>query len=270
MFEFTRNFYKAPGNGGGSESIGPGTVIIPEQTVETLPPMEGADPSATLDSDYGIGPDKLLINFNGTDYEVKAVKDGDVYVYDYPLGAKDDRLFRITLFPPQGWVIVTPNQGTYTISAKIPEEKSTPKVFTFPKGRTIVSELSRLNKAFGTVSKKKTIIGQLSDIADAAEAGKIGGGSGEITYVHISTEDGIVYTADKSYDEILNIINSDIPVSVIYGPAIYLFNGKTKYTIRFSVTRVISGHMFVESFVFSSDGIQLENKIYELPSSDGV
>ena len=85
---------------------------------------------------------------------------------------------------------------------KIPEEKPAPKVFTFLKGRTIVSELSRLNKAFGNISKKQTIIGQLSDIADAAEAGKIGGDG--VLIVRANFVSGGTYNVilDKTWQEI--------------------------------------------------------------------
>lgn len=80
------------------------------------------------------------------------------------------------------------------------------------KGRTIVSELSRINKAFGTISKKKTIIGQLSDITDAAEAGKIGGGSGALI-VHEIIDDGDL-RLDKTWQEIYDAMANNTSVFI--------------------------------------------------------
>ncbi len=178
MFEFTRNFYFLPEEGGSESSFTPGQIIIPEQTVTV----------STSYADYELGgiisgtepPEKLLIEFDGTGYIVEkaTASNGFAYYGEYVDNNPSFNTypFCIVIEDVVQWYLGARSNGTHTISAKIPEEKSS-KVLSFPKGRTIVSELSRLNKAFGTISTKKTIIGQLSDIADAAEAGKIGGGS---------------------------------------------------------------------------------------------
>ena len=183
MFEFTRNFYVLPEEGGSESSFTPGQIIIPEQIVEIVEGKSG--PIGEIVCDYKNGPDALSIMFDGIEYIVpKSSSSDNVFVYGEMDAVPSFQKYPFCITYGEndlpisfnGWAIYTPTTGGHTISAKVPG--AAPKVLSFPKGRTIVSELSRLNKAFGTVSKKKTIIGQLSDLADAAEAGKIGGGSG--------------------------------------------------------------------------------------------
>ena len=170
------------------EGLIPETIIITEETVETEDNRSVNLVNQNVPTDF-IPPVELEVLLNNKSYILKCIHDGsrspDYYYGDFdgqaPIFDQNPVVLRFTmdaLINSGIWKIATLNSGTYTISAKVPG--AAPKVFTFPKGRTIVSELSRLNKAFGTISKKKTIIGQLSDLADAAESGKIGGGSGGV------------------------------------------------------------------------------------------
>ncbi len=199
------------------EGLTPGTIIITEETVETIHSDGDTGGYALLQNqpllpkDF-IPPIELEVFLNDKSYIIKCTHKNELDP-NYYYGDVDD--FGIPTFDNNpvilrfrqtsaSWMLGTLEPGTYTVSAKVPEAKS--KVLSFPKGRTIVSELSRLNKAFGTVSKKKTIIGQLSDLADAAEAGKIGGGSGEAFMVHVNGKDTPVL--DKTWQEIYDALKT--------------------------------------------------------------
>ncbi len=200
-----------------TDELTSGTIIITEETVEIDDNNYFDLINQNVPTDF-IPPVELEVLLNNKAYILKcthAELGGSPSPYYY-YGDIDGKtpifdqnpvvlLFGMNFGNNSGlWSISTSKPGTYTISAKVPG--AVPKVLSFPKGRTIVSELSRLNKAFGTVSKKKTIIGQLSDLADAAEAGKIGGGSGEAFMVHVNGKDTQVL--DKTWQEIYDALKT--------------------------------------------------------------
>lgn len=178
------------------------TIVIPEQIVNTVKPVGDYPADAPIEATWPTSPTALLFTVNGNQYvfeeKIHAIPNQNTgfprlvrYYGDYNF-VECPFYVKISNEP----ILYTKEPGEYVISAVVAEEKS-PIILSFPKGRTIVSELSRINKAFGTISKKKTIIGQLSDIADAAEAGRIGGGSGGALMVHENSN-----ALDKTWQEI--------------------------------------------------------------------
>ncbi len=256
------------------EGLTPGTIIITEETVETIDNngfAYGVLYNQSVPTDF-IPPMELEVLLNGKSYILKCVHNANNerrYFYGDISESLSSRpifdnnpvvlQFVMNLFNCSGiWGLATPEPGTYTISAKIPG--AAPKVLCFPKGRTIVSELSRLNKAFGTVSKKKTIIGQLSDIADAAESGKIGGGSGGALMVHIKNT-GSNQIMDKTWNEIYDALKTS---------SVYVI-GENEEELSVAVSERIVGALFngeLYNVQVQKNGSSVV-ELYKIDSPDG-
>ncbi len=218
-------------------SYAPGTVIIPEQTVTTQSGPDGMVAKlrgSTQFDDPSQLPSELEVSFDGVLYKVPKINiiNGENYssdVYAYGEGTKDGPIFgkypfaliaHYNLDNKIGLTLITPQSGTYTISAKIPEKESQPIPVEKPQTRK-EQFMNAIAKGVGSDLVPNTRSEMyLKRIAEAIENSEIGGGSGLfVVSTRARMVDGapVFENASKNASEIVDAVsNNQLPVLFIY------------------------------------------------------